>query len=365
MPTALKKNKPTPWLKDEFNASTKLIKRLCSMRLTQIIVGLLLLLLVTPFVVFFFIRPHQANHINYGVTFSNKYAQELGLDWKETYLAILDDLGVKQLRLVAYWDEIEAQRDSYDFSTIKWQLDQAQQRNIPVILITGRKTVRYPECFEPGWWNSLPNDDIKNAELYEFIKESILQLKDYSNITMWQVENEPFFPFGNCALDIKWDVLNHEIGIVRSLDSRPILVQDSGEGGVWLPTYLAGDYLGISMYRRIWFDFWGLLLGRSVYFQYPLAHWTYKIKADLVGVPYKKIIVTELQGEPWGPSSTATLSREEKDQTMSRELFIDTINYAQKSGFSDLYFWGAEWWYQEKTKLNEPFFWDTAKALLD
>ena len=29
--------------------------------------------------------------INYGVTFSNRYAEDLGLDWRETYLAILDD----------------------------------------------------------------------------------------------------------------------------------------------------------------------------------------------------------------------------------------------------------------------------------
>lgn len=368
MPKVAKK-KTTPkrfsWLIQQLSAARHLIGRLFSLRIVQIVSGLLLLMILLPIVAFFLLRPQPAEQINYGITFSNKYAQELGLDWKDTYLSILDDLGVDQLRLVAYWDEIEKERDQYDFSTIKWQLDEARNRNIPVILITGRKVVRYPECFEPRWWEEIDNEAAREAEIYEFVKETVTELKDYNNIQMWQVENEPYFPFGDCAFDIKWDVLQQEIGIVRSLDSRPILVQDSGEGGVWLPTYLVGDYLGISMYRRIWFDFWGLLLGRSVYFQYPLAHWTYKIKADVVGVPYQKVIVTELQGEPWGPGATVNLTREDKDQTMSRELFIDTINYAQRSGFSELYFWGAEWWYYEKTKLNEPFYWDTAKALFN
>ncbi|MCA9397496.1 hypothetical protein KC573_01590, partial [candidate division WWE3 bacterium] len=86
-------------------------------------------------------------------------------------------------------------------------------------------------------------------------------------------------------------------------------------------------------------------------------------KATLVGVPYEKMLVTELQAEPWGPGINSELSRSEKDNTMSREQFIDTINYAQKSGFQDLYFWGAEWWLFEKEVLDEPFYWDTAKAL--
>ncbi|MCA9392509.1 cellulase family glycosylhydrolase, partial [candidate division WWE3 bacterium] len=321
--------------------------------------------IILPVFLFILWRPKPIDHINYGITYSNKYATELGLDWRETYLAILDDLKVPHLRLVAYWDEVEPQNDQYDFSTIRWQLDEAKQRNIPVIMILGRKQVRYPECFEPEWWKSIDDEATQDAELFDYIKNTMNNLKEYDNIVMWQVENEPFFPFGTCAGEIKWSTLNKEVAIVRQLDSRPIIIQDSGEGGVWLPTYLAGDYLAISMYRRIWYDFWGLIFGKPIYFQYPLAHWTYKIKAELTHVPYEKIFVTELQAEPWGPAISSKLTREEKDKTMSRELFIDTINYAQKAGFENLYFWGAEWWYFEKTQLNEPFFWDTAKALFN
>ena len=366
MPTAHKtKQKRLVSVRSQLKSSVLLLKKLFAIRIVRITSYVLLVTLLSPLILFFILRPHVSNDITYGTTFSHKYATELGLDWKETYIAILDDLGVKNLRLVAYWEDSEPNRDEYDFSIIKWQLDEAKKRDIPVILITGRKQVRYPECFEPTWWEEIKEEAARDSEVYEFVKQTVIELKDYENIAMWQVENEPFFPFGDCAGDIKWSVLQNEISIVRELDDRPVLVQDSGEGGVWLPTYLSGDYLGVSMYRRIWYDFWGVFLGRSIYFQYPLAHWTYKIKADLVGVPYQKVIVTELQAEPWGPGPNVALSKEEADKTMSRELFIDTLNYAQKSGFSDLYFWGSEWWYFQKQIHNEPFYWDTIKATLN
>ena len=46
----------------------------------------------------------------FGATFSKKFCDELGLNWKETYISILDDLKVRYLRLPAYWDEIEKRR---------------------------------------------------------------------------------------------------------------------------------------------------------------------------------------------------------------------------------------------------------------
>ena len=162
----------------------------------------------------------------------------------------------------------------------------------------------------------------------------------------------------------KIKTINSEINLVKMLDTRPVLVQDSGEGGFWFSTYTLGDKLGISMYRKIWYDFWGLILGKFIYFQYPLAHWTYRVKADLVGVPYQNIIVTELQAEPWGPGLNSTLSNEEINKSMSKDYFIDTINYAQKAGFKDLYFWGAEWWLYMKESRNNAFYWDTAKAII-
>ncbi|MFZ2663971.1 MAG: hypothetical protein WAX66_01280 [Patescibacteria group bacterium] len=350
-------------IKKQFSKAESLIRRLFSLKVIKIIFITLFILIVSPAIIFLVLKPKVQSNINYGVTFSNKYAEQIGLNWKEVYIKILDDLGLKNIRLVAYWDEIEETEDNYNYSNIKFQLDEAEKRNLSVILSIGRKVPRYPECFEPIWWKELSSNSLRDQALLEYIKETVNTFKDYESIKMWQVENEPFWPFGTCDTpEIRKEIVEKEVELVKSLDSRPILVQDSGEGGFWRPTYNMGDYLGISMYRKIWYNFWGVFFGKFIYFQYPLSHWTYKIKANLVGVPMDKIIITELQGEPWGPGINSELSEEEKDKTMSRNDFLSTISYAQKSGFKDLYLWGVEWWYFEKLQGNS-FYWDTAKAL--
>ena len=342
--------------------SKRLLKKLFSINLIKYLLLIFLLLLIAPIILFFVLRPAPSNEIKYGFTFSNKYAEQMELDWKEVYNHAVYEMHPESIRLIAYWDDIEAEKDVYNFDDIKHQLDIAKEQNIDVILSMGRKVPRYPECFEPTWWKETENEDLRDQELFEYLKIATNELKDYDNIKIWQVENEPFWPFGECK-EIKKETVEKEIALVRSIDSRPILVQDSGEGGVWFPTYQMGDYLGISMYRKIWYDFWGVFLGNFIYFKYPLAHWTYKIKANLVKVPMEKIIITELQAEPWGPTISYKLSNEEKDKSMSRNDFMATMSYAQKSGFKDLYLWGVEWWYWEKYYNNNPFYWDTARAL--
>ena len=73
-----------------------------------LIVGLLALILIASFILSLKKKPDA---IDYGMSFNVPYAQELGLDWKETYLAILDDLGVKKLRLAGQWNLIKKKKD--------------------------------------------------------------------------------------------------------------------------------------------------------------------------------------------------------------------------------------------------------------
>lgn len=362
MPKLPKRRK---WYKRESKTASHLIKEFLSLKLVRIVLLILIIITFTPVIFFFKLRPIPPEKINYGITFSNKYSEELGLNWKDAYIKILDDLGVDNLRLIAYWDDIEATRDQYDFSDIKWQLNEARKRDLPVIMTIGRKVPRYPECFEPDWWKEIEDEDMRDMELFEYLKVTVNELKGYENVHKWQIENEPFFPFGICIHEIKYGTVKKEVQVVKEADDKPIVIQDSGEGGFWYPTFAMGDYLAISMYRKIWYDFWGALGDNFIYFQYPLAHWTYKIKADITQVPYQRIIVTELQGEPWGPRINSELSDEEKNKSMSRKDFLATLSYAQQAGFQDIYVWGVEWWLWEKEVNNNPFFWDTAKALFN
>jgi len=340
----------------------KIVFRAFRVGFVTILAFLAIVVLAVFYFSYFLPKPGK---INYGVNFSPYYAkEELGLNWKDTYISMLDDLGAKNLRLVAYWNRIESFPDVYDFSDLDWQLEEAEKRGANVILTIGRKVPRWPECFEPAWALSGGEEYIK-GRLLKYLSILVERYRENSIIKYWQVENEPFFPFGECLNLIQdKNFLEEEINFVRALDTkkREVIVQDSGEGGYWPVTYGLGDYLAISMYRRILFDFW--ILPKEIYFKYPLPSWSYRAKARLFGISPSKIIVTELQAEPWGFKPLISLTKKERDLTMDEERFKETITYAQNTGISSLYFWGAEWWYWEKQNGNS-FYWNTARDLFN
>ncbi len=297
--------------------------------------------------------------VTFGVTFSQTYATFLGLDWKAAYVAILDDLKVDHLRLTADWDVVEAQQDKFDFADLDWQLDQAAKRQASVILVVGRRTPRWPECHDPVWLKNLAPYAIHQQQL-ELVKAEVAHFRAKPAIAYWQVENEPLVGwFGDCPRADK-NFLEQEITAVRSLDSRPVIVTDSGELGSWQSAASFGDVLGVTMYRAVWnktigfFDYW--FVPASLYYY----------KAELIKIFHPKIqdvIITELQMEPWatGKAITAmTLAEQQRSFDLAR--FHDHIKYAQTAGFSTIYTWGVEYWYWLKTQ-GQSELWQAAKGL--
>lgn len=86
-----------------------------------------------------------------GVSFSPEYAKQLNLNPHQIYLSILDDLKIKQLRLNAYWNEIEPAPDQYNFKELDFYLDEAYNHQAQVTLAVGYKLPRWPECRAPAW----------------------------------------------------------------------------------------------------------------------------------------------------------------------------------------------------------------------
>lgn len=323
------------------------------------------------FISYFFIgKPPSAKKINWGVNFSQKHSQNLGLDWKENYFALLDDLNVKNIKLITHWDLIEPKKDEYDFEDLDWQIKEAEKRDTKIILVIGMKTGRWPECHIPDWAKNLSKEE-QQKEILEMIEKIVLRYKNSKAIEIWQIENEPFFPFGICPWVDK-NFLKKEINLVKSIDQdRPILISDSGEGSLWIQAAQLGDLVGTTLYRKVWFSFsWEKRLlpffpkKLGFYVSYPFPPIFYWRKALYINKLFgKKVICIEFQAEPWGPVLLYDLSLKEQEKTMNLEQFKNNIEFAKKTGFDTFYLWGAEWWFWLKEKQNDSSIWNEARKL--
>jgi len=299
-----------------------------------------------------------AKEITWGVNFSQKHAELLGLNWKETYLALLDNLGVKNLKVAAQWDLIEQEKDKYNFEDLDWQVQKAEQTGAKILLVIGIKTGRWPECHIPDWAKNFSKEE-QQKEILEIIEEIVSRYRFTKSIDMWQVENESFFPFGECPWTDK-EFLKREIALVKSLDlqKRPVLISDSGEGSFWIQSARLGDIVGTTMYKKVWFH------QLKTYITYPFPSTFYNRKALYIDKIFgKKVIVVELQAEPWGPKLLYDLPLAEQQKTMNLEQFKYNIEFAEKTGLDTFYLWGGEWWYWMKVRQNQPEIWEEARRL--
>jgi len=322
------------------------------MRMRIIVTAVLLVGLAGAifWLVFSFTRPVETE---LGVTFSSVYAKSLGLDSRETYLALIDDLRVKKIRLPIYWSEIEPRRGQFNWDDLDFFMTTAEQHGIKLTLVIGRKVPRWPECFSPDWAEGLVGNEADEA-LLSMEETVVARYKNFSSIERWQVENEPFFPFGICpAPDL--DLLNKETAQLRSLDQRPIVSAVSGEMDPWfsVPYYIDYDILGVSIYRVSYHPVTGL-------FPYPLTPFVYRFRSTIASWFWnREIIVSELQAEPWFSKPIAELTGEERAAAFTADDLRNNITFVKKAGFSEAYLWGAEWWYAEK-KAGREALWTAA-----
>ena len=319
--------------------------------------SLVFLILILLFLCYLFIgHAPAAKEITWGVNFSEKHTKNLGLDWKETFIALLDELGARNFKIAVHWDDLEPKDSEFYFDDLDWQVNELEKRDAKAFLVIGMKTTRWPECHLPNWAQNLTKKE-QQEKILRMLEKLVLRYKNSKSIWAWQIENEPFFPFGICPwVDKKF--LKKEIDLVRSLDERPIIEADSGEGSFWIDSARFGDIPATTMYKKVWF--------RQInhYVTYPLPAVFYWRKAEIIYFLFgKKVICGELQAEPFGPKLMYDISLEEQEKTMNLERFKNNINLATKTGLDTFYLWGSEWWYWMKTKQNRPEIWNEAKTL--
>ena len=330
-------------------------------RLTIILKVFILIVLISTVILFWLAYKPAPEKITYGMSFNTMYARELGLDWKETYSAILNDLGVRDLRLAAHWPMIEPVKNTYNFEELDYQVREAEKVGATIVLAVGRRLPRWPECHIPEWAREQSWEEQK-SELRDYIRKVVERYKDSPALKYWQVENEPYltvFAYEHCgAFDEAF--LEEEIALVKSLDpEHPILVTDSGNLGTWAGAYRNGDAFGTSVYVY----FWNPELGQ---FKTLLPSWFYRAKERVMALLYgvKPTMLIELSAEPWLVEPVVNVPIATQFTRMDVEKFNTILAYARGTHYDTQYLWGAEWWYWLKQK-NEPAMWERGVVLFE
>lgn len=302
--------------------------------------------------------------LRYGATFIPRYAEYFGLDPEETMQAMIDELGIRQFRLVSYWDDGEPTKGTYDFSELDWQFRLAEESGSKVSLAIGLRQPRWPECHMPTWANNLPKEEWA-ALLKIYMGQVIDRYKDSPALESYQLENEYFLKvFGICP-DHSRSRLIDEYNYVKAKDSSKPLIVSRSNNGVGLPIGdPRPDISAVSVYKRVW--------DKTVtkrYFEYPFPAWFY---ASLAGggkiVMGRDLIIHELQTEAWLPAGYQMNDIDdipEQNKSLDAGRLKNRIEYGRATGMKEIYLWGVEWWYWRKTVANDPSLWDVARVEID
>jgi len=325
---------------------------------------LVLIFILAGFYIYLWLASLKKHPVDFGISFNPQHAEYLGLDWKEAYIAMLEELKPKYIRIAAMWSSIEEEKNKYDFSNIDWMMDKAQEYNTKITLVVGQKAPRWPECYVPDWARDARDidEDTYKKVLFDYITTVVERYKNYPALELWQVENEPFikFRFGECE-GFREDLVKKEIDLVHRLDDiHWIMVTDSGELSTWRKARDAGDIFGTTLYRvirtpggRVWTYDW-----------LPAA--SYRFKAKLMGVKLERFYVAELQAEPWFTGGNIEdTSIEIQEETMNIGRLNKHFDYVSRIGTRRAYLWGVEWWYWMKEKQDNSSYWDLVKKKLE
>ena len=250
-----------------------------------------------------YLHHHDGEPLVLGTTFVPDYATSYGLDPMQTLQAILEPasqggLGMKQVRLVSYWSDIEGTQGTYDFSQLDQEFALADKYGAQVALSIGLRQPRWPECHPPDWVANEPTS-VWQPQLNAFMKAVIQRYRNNPALSDYELENEFFMKvFGTCT-NFDRSRLVSEYTMVKQLDpNHPVIVSRSDN---WVGIPLGQprpDISAISVYKRVWDATF-----THRYFEYPLPPWFYSALAGFEEISTgRNTIIHELQAEPWAPN---------------------------------------------------------------
>ncbi len=278
-------------------------------------------------------RPHI------GWTFSPQQAEWLGLEPLPSFQEFVDS-HPNIIRLGLRWDLIEPSPGNYSFDSITPYLTYAQKHSQKILLSLGMKSPRWPEFYFPSHVLADPANAATQERALKYIENSIAALKSYSCITHWQVENEPLDPSGPNNQVIPFAFLKQEIELVRSLDSRPIVVNVWGNDvvarGLWPRATTLADIIGLDLYYS---QHLTTVLGRPLYRGPSQPD---SLLKKMIRQSEPSVWITELQAEPW--EENGENFRSPDAQSMNLDTLRKNLEHAKALNVEAILLWGAEYW---------------------
>lgn len=314
----------------------------------------------------------------HGVNFSCKQAEYLGMACGPLFERVLDDLGVRHVRISAYWSDIEQEPGVYDFTAVDQLLNLAESRGARVTVSVGMRAQRYPEFWFPTWLRlsaglmpgDYPEDNpLVRAALFPFLEATAGHVGSHPAVEAIQVENEPFVP--SYAYGTRWRIrpefLAAEIETVRAHDpgGHPIVVSHAS----W--TAFDDNWRWILDHADV--------MAQSVYVKRQRGPWPwlyifpYRIGPVAANLPEqaraargqgKALWIGELQAEPFEQSGVDVRQiSTDRAASFSARWFDENLRLAARSGAVRVYLWGVEWWAYLNDTRGEPGFWIRARQL--
>ena len=310
--------------------------------------------------------------VKYGFSWSFENADWYGLNSRDAYVKLLDEVKFDWVRLSIFWDR-HVKDGELNLGEIEFAIREAEKRDIKVIVVVGAKTPYHPEYHLP--------DNIKNQikfgdtitvdhpiadDLLEIDRIVVQELSKYPNISYWQVENEPFLANID-NLKIGPDLLGAEVDVVRGNDlgHRPIILNHVGPAAFdrqykkLFEIMKPGDILGVNSYLKTQGVnlFSVSVFGREIrvpwpkWLFWPVQSWVF-LSPDYTRLRSEAaekgldLWVLEMQADPYVRSIS---------EAQRKDYFFDTgdisrgNDYLEASGVDSIGFWGAAFWlYRER-----------------
>lgn len=340
------------------------------------------------------VQDTQNKDVKYGFSYSFEQASWYGLDARKSYVELLDKNNFDWVRLPFFWDQMTLLRQDsggqaeYDLKIddLKFAIEEAQKRDVKVVIVMGVKTPYYPEFHWPNYIRDKVQfgDKIDAAhpiafDVLEIDKKLVSSLSSYDNIAYWQIENEPFLKNIN-QISIDRSLIAREIEVVRSTDlkRRPIILSNAARSSYdrqyreLLRMLEPGDVLGVNAYfltqnaDLVAFK----LFGREVHlkwpewFYWPVQSWgflapDYKTVQKDAKNARVDVWVLEMQADPY----VRNLDDARRQSFVFSAMDLKRADeFVRSKGFDHIGFWGVSFW-QFREKMGDASWVEVVKKV--